>query len=621
MSQQTATILLKGGLNLITPAISIPPGQVSAAINYEPDVLGYSRITGLERYDGHPRPSDATILADISAAPALIIAVPGAGPVRGVCVYAGHIYAFRDSITGEGKMYRDSAAGWVEMTFGYELAFTTGTAEFLEGEVLTGGTSGATATIERVILTAGAWSGTASGFLVLSDIVGTFTAETITSTAGSATATTIEQLTLPAGGIYDFTVHNFYGAAKTPRMYFVNGEGFAYEWDGEVLAMIRTGTNAGPLEDTVSLTERDGDIIISRSGDTIILRYEFDRPLWITNYKNHLFLGYRSGSLIFSSIGLPLQYLALTGAGEISVGEELTGLLSSASTAFVVFCRNRIDYITGNDSSDFVMSSISDSSGAVPRTAQMMNGPVYLDDGGIRNLGTTAAFGDWQSGTMSQMVEPLMKAKRDASVGVSASMRVKGKDQYRLFWDDGTGVTLFTGRKDPEILPFNIPIDVFCSCSGEVADGRGDRLFVGADDGYVYELDRGTSFDGATISAYIRLPFNSVGSAYQDKRWHKATFEISTPDTITVGMAFDIDYARGIGGTQVVTSVNAGAAIVTTELFDDIDWTDVVQGTLESHIDGIGRNLAATIITEASDKRAHTLSAATLNFSYRALKR
>ena len=96
---------------------------------------------------------------------------------------------------------------------------------------------------------------------------------------------------------------------------------------------------------------------------------------------------------------------------------------------------------------------------------------------------------------------------------------------------------------------------------------------------------------------------------------------MSSPDDISVGMSFDIDYARGIGGTQVVTSVNAGAAIVTTELFDDIDWTEAVQGTLESHIDGIGRNLAATIITEASDKRAHTLSAATLNFSYRALKR
>ena len=621
MSQQTATILLKGGLNLITPAISIPPGQVSAAINYEPDVLGYSRITGFERYDGHPRPSDSTVAADITAARALISAVPGTGPVRGVWVYAGHIYAFRDSVAGAGKMYRDSAGGWVEMTFGYEFAFTTGTAEFLEGETLTGGTSGATATIERVILTAGAWSGTASGFLVLSNIVGTFTAETITSTSGSATSTTIEQLTLPAGGTYDFTNHNFYGAAKSPRMYFCNGEGFAYEWDGEVLAMIRTGTNAGPLEDPISLTERDGDIIISRGGDTIILRFEFDRPLWITNYKNHLFLGYRSGSLIFSSIGLPLQYLALTGAGEISVGEEITGLLSSASTALVIFCRNRMDYITGNDSSDFVMQPISDSAGAVPRSAQMLDAPVYLDDGGIRSLGTTAAFGDWRAGTMSQMVEPLMKAKRDASVGVSASLRVKGKDQYRLFWDDGTGVTLFTGRKDPEILPFNIPIDVFCSCSGEVSDGRGDRLFVGAEDGYVYELDRGTSFDGAAISAYIRLPFNSVGSAYQDKRWHKATFEMSTPDDITVGMAFDIDYARGLGGTQVDTSVEAGAAIVTTDLYDDIDWTDAVQGTLESHIDGIGRNLAATIITEASDKRAHTLSAATLNFSYRALKR
>lgn len=621
MSQSTSTILLKGGLNLITPALSIPPGQASAAINYEPDVLGYSRITGYERFDGHPRPSDQTGSAAIAAARALISAVPGTGPVRGVWVYAGHVYAFRDSVLGEGKMYRDSASGWVEMTFGTIIEFSTGASEFLEQEIITGGSSGATATVERVVRESGTWTGTAAGYLIVSDVVGTFTAETITSASGSASATSNQVVTLTAGGTYDFTTHNFYGAAKTPRMYFVNGEGYGYEWDGEVLAPIRTGTVAGILEDTVSLTERDGDIILTRGGDTVVMRIEFDRPIWVSQYKNHLFLGYRSGSLIFSSIGLPLQYQAITGAGEISVGEEITGLLTSASTAMVVFCRNRIDYITGNDSTDFVMQPISDSSGAVPRSVQMMNAPVFLDDGGIRNLSTTAAFGDWRGGTMSTMVEPLMKAKRDAGVSVAASLKVKGKDQYRIYFDDGSGVTMYVGRKDPEILPFNIPIDAYCACSGEVEDGRGDRLFVGAEDGFVYELDRGTSFDGAVIPAYIRLPFNSVGAAYQDKRWHKATFELNTPDEITVGMTFDIDYARGLGGTSPDATVSAGASIVTTEAYADIDWTQAVQGILENHIDGIGRNIAATLITESADDRAHTLSSATFNFSYRALKR
>ena len=93
---------------------------------------------------------------------------------------------------------------------------------------------------------------------------------------------------------------------------------------------------------------------------------------------------------------------------------------------------------------------------------------------------------------------------------------------------------------------------------------RGDRLFIGCQDGYVYEMNRGTSFDGAPIESYIRLPFNFAKSPSQHTRWMKATFELSTPDAITVGMAFDIDYAKGYGGLNTAVPVDAGSAIIAT---------------------------------------------------------
>ena len=40
-----------------------------------------------------------------------------------------------------------------------------------EGETLTGGTSGATATVRRVTLTAGTWDGSAAGFLTIDILV------------------------------------------------------------------------------------------------------------------------------------------------------------------------------------------------------------------------------------------------------------------------------------------------------------------------------------------------------------------------------------------------------------------------------------------------------------------
>jgi hypothetical protein len=49
---------LQGGLDLVTPAISISPGCVIDSQNYEPDIAGkYRRIDGYERYDGHSSPT------------------------------------------------------------------------------------------------------------------------------------------------------------------------------------------------------------------------------------------------------------------------------------------------------------------------------------------------------------------------------------------------------------------------------------------------------------------------------------------------------------------------------------------------------------------------------------
>lgn len=618
--QQTSTFLLRGGLNLVTPPLAIPAGQAIAALNYEPDVSGYRSHGGYERYDGQPAPSEAATPEDETARRSAITAVPGTGPVRGVAVYRGNVYAFRDHSDGNGRMYRDSASGWTEMTFGKEIAFSAGTAEFVEGETLAGGTSLATATIDRVVLQSGAWGTDAQGFLIVSDVVGTFQAETGTSSSGSATIAAAIDLTLTAGGFYSFTAHNFYGGARSICLYFANGQGNAWEWDGEVLAPVRTGTAAGIAGNIDYLLADNGDFILADNSDNIILAASFDRPLWVAHFANHLFLGYDSGSLVHSSLGEPLEYITTTGAGEIAFGEELTGILAT-TTALVVFGRNAVDYLVGSDSSDFLLQHITENSGALPRSPVVLDTPVYVDDGGIRSLSATAAFGDWRMGTMSALVEPLIKAKRDAGVQIATALAVKSRDQHRLFWDDGTGLVMYVGRKQPEILPFKLPSTTFSACAGEITQGEGERVFVGSEDGYVYELGRGTSFDGAAIPTYLRLAFNQVGTPTQRKLFRRFAAEMDSPDDITVGIAYDVDYARGTGNGQVNVSADAGTPIVSTEDYGSIDWTQAVQGLLEHHVAGIGKNLAVTFITSAADKEPHTLASATINFSPRGLVR
>lgn len=58
---KTQYVKFYGGLDLASPVLSLKPGNALDAVNYEPGLMGgYQRIDGYERFDGRPRPSDAT---------------------------------------------------------------------------------------------------------------------------------------------------------------------------------------------------------------------------------------------------------------------------------------------------------------------------------------------------------------------------------------------------------------------------------------------------------------------------------------------------------------------------------------------------------------------------------
>src|SRR5574340_645956 len=102
-----------------------------------------------------------------------IAAVPGSGPVRGLFLFNDILYAFRDNAGGTAvDLYKDSAAGWVNVPYYYEVSFTAGTNAPSDGDTLTQG--GVTATIKRVCTESGfdaatgAWAaGTAAGRFVI----------------------------------------------------------------------------------------------------------------------------------------------------------------------------------------------------------------------------------------------------------------------------------------------------------------------------------------------------------------------------------------------------------------------------------------------------------------------
>jgi hypothetical protein len=100
-------------------------------------------------------------------------------------------------------------------------------------------------------------------------------------------------------------------------------------------------------------------------------------------------------------------------------------------------------------------------------------------------------------------------------------------------------------------------------------------------------------------------------------------------------VAFDIDYAKGLGGEQTLVYVDAGTALISTDALNDswdasigswdnstvaMNWTPV-QARLEYHLSGLGPNIAATLVHNSAVARQHTISSQTYNFSRRRIMR
>jgi hypothetical protein len=515
---------------------------------------------------------------------AAIQPVPGAGPVRGVACLKGERYAWRDNAAGTaGVMFRATAGGWAPVPLGQSVDFTSGSIEPVRGDVVTGATSGATAKVRRVVMVSGSWTaGDAAGYMVLTDVTGAFVAENINgATANIATiaAAPLAQA-FPPGGRYCTINTNFYGASNLREMYGCNGVGRGFAFDGEVVTFIRTG-----MVD--------------------------DRPSRVAAFKRHLFFAFPGGSVQNSGTGEPLLWQPIYGAAEIGVGSDVTDFAAGVD-ALHIFTLDQVNTLTGDDAQNWQVQPLTseENQGAVAFTAQTIGAAMYLDVGGFRSIASTQAYGNFRLGSMAPQVQPSIAARRRAGVMPTASLVTKGKDQYRVFYEDGSGVSIYFGRKYPEPMFFTLPVSVTCCCSEFDAD-RGEISFFGGRDGYVYRADTGSSFDGAAIVAYLRLPWDNEGSSEVIKRWHKVVLEMDASPGTRIGMTAEFDYGDGQQSAlpQQNFTVNGGGGFWSVDSWNDFYWAAAAEGRAEAFFDGQGENMSVLIVSTDAEELGYTVKA------------
>ena len=526
----------------------------------------------------------------------------GSGAIRGVWLYSGTVYCVRDNAgaTAAVLFEADSNNGWQAVSLGDYVDYDTGATALLEeGETINFAPSGATAVVVSMGVTSGSISGgNAAGRVYLKSVSGTPTAaDTITGATSGGTSncnSSVTAVTLPPGGKYEFRNYNFGGSTATYAMWGCNGEGRGFRYDGTDFSFIHvTG-----LSDSV------------------------DKPEHLHVHKRQLFFSF-GASLQHSGVGTPMVWNAVFGAGEIATGDNITNLRDQPGEIMGVFNRNNTYLLYGNDSNDWDLRPYSLERGAIEWTAQNLGWSVYLDDRGINTLRATDAWADLKMDSISEIIDPLVQRKKALAVD---SIRIKAKNQYRLFFSDKTGIICrFDTRNRREFMPFEYDHQVSCICAEEDLDGF-ESIYFGADDGNVYQADSGESFDGAVIEYDLRLAFCHCASPRQKKRFHKATIQIDALDVPDLMFSPEFSYGAPDQPPPSVFNfpegtLNVGGGIWDEATWESFIWDGQLVGEALAYIDGQGINVSMLIKGESNFETQHTLQSMTYNFSMRGVRR
>jgi hypothetical protein len=231
-----------------------------------------------------------------------------------------------------------------------------------------------------------------------------------------------------------------------------------------------------------------------------------------------------------------LEFDALTLASSHGFGDKITGLMPITGLALGVFTESTIGVLLGaaldSEGTGVEQKIINPKSGAIEYTVQNFgNLPIFADFRGVSVLKTTDQYGDFAPDRLTHDVNPWLLDRLQRKAGyetvdrsVVNSIVVRNKNQYRLFFADGEvmTLTLFGSEQVPMVTlqKYWLADDttkycrVMATATGVTSDGR-DRAFMSVENrfdidmlteaSYVYELDRGVSFDGDPITAYLLL--------------------------------------------------------------------------------------------------------------------
>ena len=153
-----------------------------------------------------------------------------------------------------------------------------------------------------------------------------------------------------------------------------------------------------------------------------------------------------------------------------------------------------------------------------------------------------------------------------------------------------------------------------------VSDTGQERIFAGGANGYVYELDKGTSLDGSDIDAHILLTFNYMKSPYIRKRYRRIVIQFKASGTIDVDIGYDLAYGRVEHGIPNSTNV-VGGGFWDSFTWDNFTWDAAYLQEFNVDTPGVGENISVLIKGNSNQDDTFTIHTVITNYSIGRMQR
>ena len=382
-----------------------------------------------------------------------------------------------------------------------------------------------------------------------------------------------------------------------------------YNFDGTEKIVMVDGTNAPAIYDDTTFTVLDDAPI-----DVVGANH-------VVNFKNQLFFS-KGSNLSFTAPFTDNDFTAASGAGTINVGNAITGLIIFREQ-LIIFSERRISRLVGSTIADFQLQPVTMDTGCIEEdTIQEVGGDIiFLGPDGLRSLATTDKFGDFSIGVISKPIQT--ETNRLISQNTSfASVVIREKSQYRILGYNAN-ITTDAARG---ILATQTEQGI------QWAELRGIRAYVadsnynastevvvfGHDDGYVYQMESGNSFDGANISASFATPFIPVNDPRLRKTFYKM-FLYTDPQgsfTANVSLKYDFEEADVIQPATITFNNASGAdalAFYGEAEYGTGEYGGTIQRLFDSQLIGSGF-VVSLVFSSESTNPPYSLDALTFEY-------